>query len=225
MPSRPPTPTDPSPHGHGAAAAILRLIRAHRSATLVTPEAARPCPTIIDPATGRLVAALESDEALLDAATLFIPDESNDALQLLVLPGSSEPATDAARDRYTAFHGAPTLPALLSLTLDGARHLDVIVDASEIDLGDPFPTEAASIRRALNADRHALGRICTKLGIELGLRAGESPVALSVDPHGIDLKGPLGLRRYDFERPARDAADLRAMASHLLPFDPDMTRL
>lgn len=204
---------------------VISVIRAHRAAVLLTPDGPSPRPTIIDPASGLVVAPLAESETELESATLFIPEESDRSLQLLVLPGQSARATDGDTDRYRAAHGAPDPIGLYRLKLDGARLGDRVVDAPDIDLRDPFLTESGAIRRALNANREALTRACSYLKIDLGVRPGETLVALSVDPEGIDLRGPTGLGRYRFETIARDRDELRSLASPLLPFDPNTTRV
>lgn len=191
---------------------LVRLLRAHRTGSLVTAETARPCPTIIDPDLGRLVAALTTDEASLDAATLFVPDESDSALQLLVLPSRSEPASPAASDRYQAAYGPPTLPFLLALAVDGARLDSVVVDGAEIDLRNPLAAATGSLRRLLNADRPRLARAC----VRSRLRVGEEPVCVAIDPDGLDVRGRFGLVRVEFQAPAATPEDLQARVDEWL---------
>lgn len=213
MPSHPETPL------------VVSALRSHRRGVLLTAEGPRPCPTVIDPVGGALIAPLAESETDLESATLFVPEETADALQVLVLPTVSTPATDADTDRFRAAHGAPDPIRLFRLKIDGARMGSRVIDGPDIDLRDPFATESAAIRRAINGNRDALAKACGYLGLALGLRAGETPVALSVDPEGIDLKGPTGIARYQFPKPARSAEHLRSYASVLLPFDPDQTQV
>lgn len=214
-----PIPTNP------ASTSVVSILRAHRSGVLLTPEGPRSCPTAIDPVGGALIAPLADHEAELESATLFIPEESNDALQVLILPAHSAQAGDTDSDRYRAAHGAPDPIRLFRLKIDGARLGSRVVDGPDIDLKDPFATESASLRRAMNADRPALGKAVSYLGLSLGLRQGETPVVVAVDPEGVDLRGPLGLARFPFERRASSAEELRRFASVLLPFDPEQTQV
>lgn len=185
----------------------------------------RACPTVIDPIGGVLIAPMAEHELELESATLFVPDESAESLQILTLPNASAPATDTDTDRFRAAHGTPDPIGLFRVKIDGARLGSSVIDGPDIDLRDPFATESASLRRALNADRVALGRACGFLSLNLGLREGDTPVALSVDPEGIDLKGPTGLARYKFPRTTRSAEELRSFAGMLLPFDPEQTQV
>lgn len=217
-PPVPPIPTHPEAH------LAVSILRAHRTGVLMTSEV-RACPTVIDPVGGVLIAPMAEHELELESATLFVPDESADALQILTLPNASSPATDTDTDRFRAAHGTPDPIGLFRLKIDGARLGSSVIDGPDIDLRDPFATESASLRRALNADRVALGRACGFLSLNLGLREGDTPVALSVDPEGIDLKGPTGLARYKFPRIARSAEELRSFGGMLLPFDPEQTQV
>lgn len=213
------------PAPHSDARTVISHLRAHRRAVLLTPEGAFPRPTIIDPAAGALVLPMSEQELELESATLFVPEESDGALQVLIVPGASSRGTDADIDRYQAAHGTPDPISLARVKIESARLGSVVVDGSDIDLKDPFLTESGAIRRALNTDRKALTRACACLDLAPGLREGETVVALSVDPEGIDLRGPLGLARYRFEKAARDRDHLRSLASPLLPFDPNATRV
>ena len=161
----------------------------------------------------------------LESATLFVPEETDDALQVLVVPGASAWGSDADMDRYQAAHGTPDPITLARVKIESARIGARVVDGTDIDLRDPLLTESGAIRRALNTDRKALTRACAYLELPLGVREGEAVVALSVDPEGIDLKGPLGIARYRFEKMARDRDHLRSLAAPLLPFDPNATRV
>lgn len=213
MPSHPETPL------------VVSALRCHRRGVLLTPEGPRSCPTVIDPVGGVLIAPLADSETELESATLFVPEETADALQVLILPTLSTAATDTDSDRYRAAHGAPDPIRLFRLKVDGARLGSRVIDGPDIDLRDPFATESAAIRRAINGNRDALAKACGFLGLSLGLRAGETPVAISVDPEGIDLKGPIGIARYRFPKTARSAEHLRSYASVLLPFDPEQTQV
>ncbi|QYK47000.1 MAG: hypothetical protein KF838_09405 [Phycisphaeraceae bacterium] len=215
----PPIPPNP------ASTHVVSMLRAHRSGVLLTADGPRPCPTAIDPIGGSLIAPLADPETELESATLFIPEESNDALQVLILPALSAPAGDTDSDRYRAAHGAPDPIRLFRLKIDGARLGSRVVDGPDIDLRDPFASESASLRRAMNADRPALGKAVSYLGLSLGLRPGENPVVIAVDPEGVDLRGPLGVARFTFERCASSAEELRRFASVLLPFDPEQTQV
>lgn len=217
-PGVPPIPTHPEAH------LVVTVLRSHRTGVLLTSEV-RPCPTVIDPIGGVLIVPMAEHELELESATLFVPDESADSLQILALPIASVPATDSDTDRFRAAHGTPEPIGLYRLKIDGARLGSSVIDGPDIDLRDPFATESASIRRALNADRAVLGRACGFLNLNLGLREGDTPVALSVDPEGIDLKGPTGLARYKFPRAARSPEELRSFAGMLLPFDPEQTQV
>lgn len=210
---------------HPDAVAVTSALRADRGAVLMTPEGPSRRPSIIDASAGVLVIPMSDTEAGLESATLFVPDESDQAVQVLILPSQSTHASDADMDRFRAAHGTPDPITLYRLKIDGARLGGRVVDGPDIDLKDPFLTESGAIRRALNANRTALTRACTYLGIDLGARGTETLVALSVDPEGIDLKGPTGLGRYRFDKIARDRDHLRSLASPLLPFDPNATRV
>lgn len=192
---------------------------------MLTSEGPRACPTVIDPVGGVLIAPLADSETDLESATLFVPEESAAALQVLILPTASTPATDTDSDRYRAAHGAPDPIRLFRLKIDGARLGPRVIDGPDIDLRDPFATESAALRRTMNANRNALAKACAFLDLRLGLRPGETPVVLSIDPEGIDLRGPIGIDRYRFPEPARTAEHLRSYAGVLLPFDPEQTQV
>jgi hypothetical protein len=126
------------------------------------------------PVTALPPAALDHDDA-----TLFIPDESDDALQLHVHPRRLD-ESDPAVDRYLIYHGPAEGRVWAGLDVLGARLGSAVFDGEEVSVSSPWSSVEPVLCRRLNADRALLSR---------AVKTDDPSVrAVGVDPWGMDVR-------------------------------------
>jgi hypothetical protein len=131
-------------------------------------------------------------------AVLFTPEESDQALQLLLLPRPTDPDTDEACDRWKAYHGTPAYPRWASCGIESARLGDDVVEGEALMVPNPLRAAEPALCKRLNADRARLTRLCHRAtGVEI-----PGPLAVGVDPDGVDVKARFGIVRVLFGAPA-----------------------
>lgn len=155
---------------------------------------------------------VHADVLLQDDLTLFIPEETDDALQLLGEPVEIDPARHAACDRYVACFGRPEFTHWMLLDLESVRRLEVVVDAAEIARSNPLASFEAALCRGLNARPDLLGAACRAA---LGT-APAAPVAVGVDPFGVIVRARFGVMRLEFEGEALSPNDAHREIENLL---------
>lgn len=191
-----------------AAARVRRELRRHYIGTLVFDAGVSPVRYVLEPRLRRMLLAAEPAVASLTDATLFVPEERDGALQALVALTPADP--DSAEvgiltDRWGAYHAGASSPrAWLWGTIEATKLENHVVAGDEIAGTSPAPDalRAAEPRlcRHLNADRAALARACRAIaGVDVG-----TPVAVGVDPEGVDVRARFGIVRLEFETPAAD---------------------
>jgi hypothetical protein len=202
----PPHDDDDAPR---AAAHARRQLR-HYIGTLVFDAGVTPVRYVLEPRPRRLLLAAEPAVAALTEATLFVPEEREGALQALVSLAPADPRSPEAgalTDRWGAYHaGAASPKAWFWGTIEATKTGNEVVSGDELASAPPAPDalRAAEPRlcRHLNAARPALARACRAIaGVEVG-----SPVAVGVDPEGVDVRARFGIVRLEFDTPATDEA-------------------
>lgn len=113
-------------------------------------------------------------------ATLFIPEESDESLQLHVRPEQIDPATDPAADRFLIYHGSAERVAWARLVIMGARVGGRVYSPVEAAAPSPWTTAEPSLVRLVNADIAVLRQ---------AVRTNDpSAKAVGVDPWGMDVR-------------------------------------
>lgn len=170
------------------------ILRASRAGVLMAGERVFPVRFVID-ADGRLVAPLEREAVDADGHTLFVPEESDEALQLLVRPEELGGGA-AAAECWRAYHGTPRSTRWFAMRVESGRLGADVVDGGEITLRNPLAaTEPALCRRA-NADLGALRRAVLRMtGVDV-----PEPLCVGADDHGLDVRARFGIVRLGFER-------------------------
>lgn len=168
-------------------------------------------PYILDPATGDPVAPIPAAVLAADEVALFIPDESADALQLLVQPIEIDPSREAAADRWRIYHGTTKEPRWARLEIQSARAGRDVFDGPELRGPAPFAADEPAALARLNADPARLAVLCRRaVGI-----APADPRAVGLDPDGLDIRARFGIIRIPFDPPAPTIADARAALDRL----------
>lgn len=163
-----------------------------------------------DPANGRLVAPVPV--AVFSAAehVLFLPDETPDALQLLVSP--EEVGESATTDRWMMYHGEPEDVRWASFWIDGGRHGPWVFDGEALAIPNPLVRDEPSLCKTANADRARLAAACQRFaGVVV-----PDPVCVGVDPRGLHVRARFGVVRVCFDESGRSVADAAAALTRLL---------
>lgn len=181
-------------------------------------DRADPVRFVLDPATGQPVLPVHGDVPVSDDVTLLIPDESDDALQLLCTPTPLDPARCEACDRHLIFFGKPALPNWVMLEIEAAKCREGTADGADIVRPAPLHRVEPSLLKLLNADRAALHHACHRLA---GV-APEEPLAVGVDEWGVWVRARFGAMRLPFtsHAPTEPAAgeQIRVLLSgHSMP--------
>ncbi|MEM1165690.1 MAG: hypothetical protein AAGI30_05300 [Planctomycetota bacterium] len=163
------------------------------------------------PEDGRLIMACPVASFFAEEIVLFVPDEADDAMKLLL---SGEQIEESAlTDRCQAYHGDPEHVRWGAFWIDSAKHGPWVFDGDAMMTPNPFAGEETTLLRELNADRAALGDLARR---EHTVDAAEG-VAVGLDPLGLDIRLRFGPTRIAFaERApslARAGEMIRAMLS------------
>lgn len=163
-----------------------------------------------DPASGRLVASVPV--AVFSAAehVLFLPEETEDALQLLISP--EDVGESAVTDRWMAYHGEPEHVRWASFWIDGARHGPWVFDGEALSVANPLLKEEAGLCRAANADRTKLAAACERMA---GVAVPDA-VCVGVDPRGLHVRARFGVVRVQFREDGAAVSDAAGAMARLL---------
>jgi len=173
------------------------LMRSAWSATLLFDQTPFEARYIIDPRSGDFIVAILKDALDADDLVLACPRDSLDT-KIRVSIQLSEDITEEQRDRFTAYHLPSTTPLLATGKFDYAK-LDSgeVVTPDDCRLINPLVDSMGPMCKTLNANRDALAGVCKFLsGVD-----HESPLAVGVDPAGIDIRASFGLIRLVFPVP------------------------
>ena len=182
----------------------LAALRANRGAVLVCPSHTRPCRTIIDDATGLPVTAIDPVDLAGDEHVLLVPGETDPILHLLVEASELDAGKGVIVDRWCAYHGSPDGSRWVAWHVACARFGSDVIEADRIIVPNPLGDRVPTLCRGLNADGRRLSRLC-----EATERGQESePVAVGVDPLGLDLRGRFDVIRVRFDPPAFTDGDV-----------------
>lgn len=165
---------------------------------------------IIDPASGRMTGSVPV--AVLHAAELVlsVPEETDDALQLLLT--AEESAESAATDRWICYHGDPEHVRWATFWIDSARHGPWVFDGDAFTLPNPLAAAEPALCKLLNADKAKLAALCQRFsGVPI-----PSPVCVGIDPRGIHIRARFGVVRVRFDSVLNDADSARAEIERML---------
>jgi hypothetical protein len=162
-----------------------RCLAAHRVGTLSFGEHVRPVKFIIDNDDGRIIcpvmsAALEEPELVL-----FIPEESDESLQLLLGAEEIDEKDHALSiDRWMAHHGEPDDIYWVACWIDAARHGPHVIDGDAMMGGNVLKGSEAATCRRLNNAKDDLRALCSRFG-KMDV---EDPVCVGVTPRGLSVR-------------------------------------
>lgn len=204
--------SDPTPEERAALEHAQRVFRAERAGVLAFSEHAVPLKFVTDPQTGHIVAPVMV--ALLEEleAVLFVPEESDEAVQLLLTPEPLDGENHPMADRWRIHHGEPVDIRWARFHIEGARHGAMVFDGDAFMVANPLADAEPALCRRLNADKDALGALCQRV---LGA-AIEEPVCVGVDQDGLHVRARFGVVRVPFEHAAQSADAAERMIESML---------
>jgi hypothetical protein len=178
-----------------------REVRRHHEGTLLTGERAVRVRFIIDGSRGEVVVPVEGWVLDTPDASLFLPEERRDALQLLIEFGDEEPG-GAARDRWCAYHGEARERHWGAARITGLRREDEVCEEAGIAPTNALRGAEARLLKLLNSQRSVLPRVCERLA---GVNVPDA-CAVGIDPYGIDVRARFGIVRAEFPAEQCDPA-------------------
>jgi hypothetical protein len=187
------------------------ILRSSRAGVLAAWERVFPVRFVID-AGGRLIAPLEREAIDAPAGhTLFVPEEADKALQLLLQIEGLGP-DPASADRWRAYHGTPRSTRWCAMTIESGRLGALVVDGGELTLVNPLAAAEGGLCRRANADRGALRRgVLRVAGVDVA-----EPLCVGLDDHGLDVRARFGIVRVRFERAVGSAEDAMRVVDGML---------
>lgn len=192
-------PADPIDPDSQALEHALAVFTANLEGSLRFDEHVGRIKYVFDPRDGRLVASIPA--AVLHAAELVfdIPEENDDALQLLVT--AEECAESIATDRWLAYHGQPEHVRWASFWIDSARHGPWVFDGDALTVPNPLARDESALCKRLNSDAGRLAALVQRFaGVPI-----PKPLCVGVDPRGLHVRASFGVVRVRFEAIAPDA--------------------
>ena len=179
-----------------------RLLKGHTQGTLLADSAPYDSVRyIVDPRTGSLVLTVE--EATLDSedVVLVIPEDRFDAPMRVSLDLSTA-IDEEPCDRFLAYHLHQPCSIWARGKINFAKlESGEVVGTDELETPNPLIDALAGLCKKLNSDRKALGEVCkllTKAKVD-------EPLAVGIDPIGMDVRTKFGVLRVEFPSPVEDA--------------------
>lgn len=163
------------------------------------------------PRTGLVATHAPGSVVRAESHVLFVPDEDDNALQLLLAGRGGAP--EALVDRWRIHHGDPPSRAPGDLKgepgeewavfeIESARLGSAVLDGEALRAPNPLWQDEPRLCRRLNEDRRRLARaLRASIGASI-----DDPLAVAVDPGGVLVRGPIGLVRAPFGGEAADGA-------------------
>lgn len=142
-----------------------------------------------------------------ESHVLFVPEESDEALQLLVDAEPADPDRDEACDRWRIYHGEARWPRWMVMAIDSAKLADAVIDGSALMKPNPLRDVEPGICGVANGRLDALRELCRQL---IGVAPVE-PRLVGVDPLGMDVRARFGVVRLVLEHPVRTPDDMTAL--------------
>lgn len=187
----------------------LACLRSFTAGTVVYGDRALAVRFVIDPRSGRLLMPLPADALQAHDHVLYLPDERAPSLEaLLSLADADDPGLI---ERWRAYHGDPPHARWRLATVESARMAGMVYDSAVFAVPNLFAADQPRVCRALNADPSRLADICAA---STHTRP-ERPVALGVDPDGLDARARFGVIRIAFPRRAESPDDALSMLEDL----------
>jgi len=183
---------DPS---DSAASEFARLIlRTHFQGSLAVGDRAASIRYVRDGSSGRLIAPVEGWMLSHDCGTLSIEQDRSEPLQLLLELQEISADSDAACDRWLAYHQSSFQRRWCAMTIAGARLGFHVLDPEDIIPINPFREAEARRCKLANSDRPAFRAGCE----HLWSRSLPEALCVGMDADGLDVRTRVGMTRLEF---------------------------
>ena len=187
-------------------------IRSERHATLSSDGVPFAVTTVIDNDSGAFVFPVASTALRGEEVVLWLPEERNDAMQILVMLEEIDGDLSASADRWRIYHGSPGQIHWVNATLMAVRFGSMVADAEQIDLTNALAADEPRLCKKYNADHELLGRAARTMDP----RAKGEGVLVGVDPMGFDIRTRFDIVRVPFGERLVDAEKADAKVQNLL---------
>jgi len=199
---------------HESEEAALRHARAvfasSREGVLLFNEQHLSVKFVTDPATGHPVISVPAAALLASDHTLMVPEDSDDALQLMITPDQIEES--GVTDRWMAYHGQPEQVRWADAWIESVKHGPWVFDGEALMTPNALADIEPAACKRLNAEKAALARLCQRYaGVPVPV-----PTCVGVDPDGLYVRAAFGVVRVPFEHAATDQAELDGIISAML---------
>lgn len=173
----------------------LRSLRAAAQGHLLADaDTVRPVRWVLDRRQGLLVFPIPRELETIAEAQLLIPEEHDPRLAALLSIDTTNTPPPAAEIRHEVYHGPARESRWALATIEALRYHGEAFDRDELSLIDPLADHEPALCRSLNAEPTHLAELCQT---HAGARVPE-PVAVGVDPDGIDVRARFGIVRIEF---------------------------
>jgi hypothetical protein len=195
------------------ASAAMRAWRTFRRGVLLCGEIPHKTGLAVDPATGVVAIPLPTTRMNAEQFVLFMPEESDDALQVLLTKREGE-VEEALRDRWLMLHLEPPRGDVRWIAFDpeSARLLSEVIDHEELAAFNPLASVEPALVKMANTDRELLRGVCRSATGSLLT----DPVCVEVNPAGLLVRHKLGVTLAPFAHEAHDEAAAQREAEALL---------
>lgn len=187
-------------------------IRSERHATLACDGVPFTVTTVIDNESGAFVFPVESAALRGEEVVLWLPEERNDAMQILVMLEEIDGDRSASADRWRIYHGSPGQSHWVSASLLAVRFGSMVADADQLDLTNALAPSEPRLCKKYNADHDLLGRAARTMDP----RTSGEGVLVGVDPMGFDIRTRFDIVRVPFGERLVDAEKADAKVHNLL---------
>jgi hypothetical protein len=189
------------------------VLSACREGVLAMDEQRTNVRYVTENATGRLIASVPAATFFASQHALFVPEEADDALQLLL--SVEEIDESAETDRWLAFHLGdaehPEHTRWAAMWIDSAKHGPWVFDGDALMIPNPAAELEPRVCKRVNADRALLERV-TEARTGAGQTAGA--LCVGVDPGGLYVRLRHGVVRVRFPEPGpSDEASIETLDS------------
>jgi hypothetical protein len=191
----------------------MRAWRSFRRGVLLCGEIPHKTGLAVDPATGVVAIPLPTTRMNAEQFVLFMPEERDDALQVLLTKRAGE-VEEALRDRWLMLHLEPPRGDVRWIAFDpeSARLRSEVVDHDHLAAFNTIATAEASLAKRANADERALQRACQAATGSLLT----DPVWVEANPAGLLVRHKLGVTLAPFANEAHDEAAAQREVEALL---------
>lgn len=161
-------------------------------------------------ADGRIVASVPVATFFASEIILFVPEEKEGSLSLLLSAEELEEGPET--DRWMAFHTESDHVRWGIFYVDAAKHDGWVFDGDAMMRPNLLATAEPALVKKLNADKGLLVRLCQRFA---GMVVPD-PVCVGVDQGGLHVRARFGVVRVAFERTAKNAEDAGSLIDAMI---------